>query len=50
MLLFWSALIVDGRVVRLGRWERWCVGRWEVHGFIQGWELLSEFKISSFCF
>ena len=21
MLLFWSALIVDGRVVRLGRWE-----------------------------
>ena len=23
MLLFQSALIVDGRVVRLGRWERW---------------------------
>ena len=26
MLLFWSSLIVDGDVVRLGRWERWNIG------------------------
>ena len=47
MLLFWSALIVYVRVVRLGTWERWedgevgkvgewWVERWEVPGFIQG--------------
>ena len=61
MLLFWSALIVDGRVVRLGRWERWESGeiekvgkeRWEVGlvGKIGGWwEMQSESKTSSFCF
>ena len=27
MLLFWSALTVDGRVVRLGRWEGGGVGK-----------------------
>ena len=27
MLLFWSALIVDGKVVRLGRWEGSGVGK-----------------------
>ena len=27
MLLFWSALIVDGRAVRLGRWEGGRVGK-----------------------
>ena len=54
MLLFWSALIVDGRVVRLGRWERWeigvvgkewWVGRSEVPDFIQGWGMQSVSKI-----
>ena len=53
ILLFWSALIVDVRMVRLGRWERWesvGVGKWEVPGFIQGWGRQSGSKISSFCF
>ena len=42
MLLFWSSLIVDGDVVRLGRWERWNVGvfgkvgRWEGGGWESG--------------
>ena len=42
------------------RWERWevsevagwesgQVGRWKVLGFLQGWEMQGEFKISSFC-
>ena len=34
------------------RWERWEVSevaRWEVPGFLQGWEMQGEFKISSFC-
>ena len=37
MLLFWSALIVDGRVVRLGRWERWESGEIEKVGKVGGW-------------
>ena len=55
MLLFWSALIVDGRMARLGKWEggkggrlmwleRWeggGMGRWEVSSFIQGWGMQS---------
>ena len=36
-LLFWSSLIVDGDVVRLGRWERWNVGVvWKVGGWWVG--------------
>ena len=37
----------------VARWERWEsseVARWEVPGFIQGWEMLDESRISSFCF
>ena len=63
MLLFWSALIVDGRVVWLRRWERWeggdvgKVGKvggwyiWEVGGWwVVRWETQNESKISTFCF
>ena len=57
ILLFWSALIKYGKVLRLrrwkggevGRWEGGGVGRWEVLRFIQGWGIQSESKISSFC-
>ena len=37
----------------VARWERWesgDVGRWEILGFIQGWGIQGESKISSFCF
>ena len=48
----------------VGRWERWKgnevarrkrqesgeVGKWEIPGFIQGWETQGESKILSFCF
>ena len=37
-------------VVRWGRWESGEVGRWRVPGFVQGWGMLVESKISSFCF
>ena len=29
MLLFWSVLLVSGKVVRQGRWKGSMVGRWE---------------------
>ena len=37
----------------VARWERWESGevrRWRVPGFVQGWGMLVESKISSFCF
>ena len=40
-------------MARLERWEIWEsseVARWEVPGFIQGWGMQGESKISSFCF
>ena len=39
--------------MKLRRWKRRQGGeveKWEVSGFIQGWEMQSESKISSFCF
>ena len=36
-------------VVRLENWENGEAGRWEVPGFIQGWETEDQSKISSFC-
>ena len=38
MLLFWSALIVDVRMVRLGRWERWEGGEVGKGGTVLAWE------------
>ena len=40
-------------MARVERWEIWEsreVARWEVPGFIQGWGMQGESKISSFCF
>ena len=37
-------------VARWGRWKNGEVGRWEVSGFVQGWGMQGESKISSFCF
>ena len=37
-------------VARWGRWESGEVGRWGVPGFVQGWGMQGDSKISSFCF
>ena len=37
-------------VARWGRWESGEVRRWGVPGFVQGWGMQADSKISSFCF